>query len=611
MKESPTRTKKKEKPLYNTIQNCIYLCKGAWESDKLIYLFFGAYTIISAINPFIGILFPKFILDELLTSKRAEILLLLLAVFFISSALFSYFIAYLRNAYFPRMVQIRFYFIRKLSEKCMTMDFQNTEDATILNDKETVSRCVQNNNNGIEGVLHKLFSMAGNLIAFFGYSAIVVTLNWYVLLYLVLNVIVSYLMTFWAKRYEHSKKDEISDSDRRAGYAYHLMYDFSYGKDLRIYGLTDWIAGLFAKYKGKRLETHKEIKKKYFSYGIVDILLLLIREGVIYAYLVYKIIYGGLPISNAVMYFSTIASFAGWFQMLISDLAHIRAQNLDICDFRAFLNNEDSLQIKETTPLPQAPYVIEFKKVSFHYPNSEAYVYKNLNLKIPFGQKLAIVGHNGAGKTTFIKLLCRLYDVTEGEILLNGINIKKFDLNEYYKLFSAVFQEVKTMAFPVSENVAIEEKDLVDETRVSNALKYAGVYDKVNTLKNGIHNTIQKILDDDGIELSGGENQKISIARALYKNGPIMVLDEPTAALDPMAEYQIYLSFNAMVQNKTAIYISHRLASTLFCDQIAMFEHGELVEYGTHKELIQKNGKYADMFETQAKYYKESEVAVG
>ncbi|MDF2908925.1 MAG: transporter, ATP-binding protein, partial [Herbinix sp.] len=229
--------------------------------------------------------------------------------------------------------------------------------------------------------------------------------------------------------------------------------------------------------------------------------------------------------------------------------------------------------------------------------------------KIPMGQRLAIVGHNGAGKTTFVKLLCRLYDVTEGEILLNGINIKCYNKEEYLRLFSAVFQEVKILAFSAGENVALTEKENIDTDRLHQALEQAGVADKIASLANGTNTSLLKFLDDEGVELSGGENQKISIARALYKDGPIMVLDEPTAALDALAEYQTYMNFNQMVGQKTAIYISHRLASTIFCDTIAMFEQGEIIEYGSHAELLAKQGKYWDMFETQAKYYKEEAIA--
>jgi ATP-binding cassette subfamily C protein len=307
------------------------------------------------------------------------------------------------------------------------------------------------------------------------------------------------------------------------------------------------------------------------------------------------------------MYFAAIAGFAEWINRLIGDVAHIRAQNLDVCDFRKFIEQSEE-ETSDSLPLPMGPYEIEFRGVSFRYPGSDIDIYKKLNLKIPMGQRLAIVGHNGAGKTTFVKLLCRLYDVTEGEILLNGINIKCFNKEEYLRLFSAVFQEIKILAFSAGENIALEEKENIDTDRLNQALEQAGVAEKIASLANGADTSLLKFLDDEGVELSGGENQKISIARALYKDGPILVLDEPTAALDALAEYQTYLNFNQMVGQKTAIYISHRLASTIFCDTIAMFEQGEIIEYGSHAELLAKQGKYWDMFETQAKYYKVEEA---
>nr|WP_204487909.1 ABC transporter ATP-binding protein [Caldicoprobacter guelmensis] len=591
------------------MQNVAFVVKGAWKYDKFVFIYFGLYTVLSAIAPFISIFFPRFILQELLNAKRPEMLIILLAGFFSCASITGFLTAYLRNAYYPHMVKVRFEYIRMHQQKCMTTDFQNTEDPQFLNDMQTAFRCLDNNNIGIEGVLHKLFGFAGNILALLGYITIVATLNIFVLMYLIANVIISYYLTFLARKFEHSKKDEISENDRRSQYLYNIMYDFAYGKELRILGIRDWIAELFKLYKERRLKIHREIRLKYFKAGIADTLLLLIREGIIYAYLISLVIAGKLSIPDFTMYFTTIAQFASWFTNVINDIAHIRAQNLYICDFRSFIEKQDIMASDDTVPLPEGPYEFEFRNVSFKYPNSNTYIFKDLSIRIPAGQKLAIVGHNGAGKTTFVKLLCRLYDVTEGEILLNGINIKRFNREEYYKLFSVVFQDIKPLAFSVAENVAVCEKKNIDHEKLKSALEQAGIWNKICSLKNGVDTSMLKILDDDGVEFSGGENQKIAIARALYKDAPIVVLDEPTAALDALAEYSIYMSFNRMVKNKTAIYISHRLASTRFCDAIAMFENGKLVEYGTHDELIALNGKYADMFTVQAKYYRE-EVAV-
>lgn len=601
---------KKKKSSYSIFQNIAYIVKVTWKNDKLIFLYFGLFTVLSAIKPFIIILFPKYILQELITQKRVKILVMRLAGFFLSASFVNFFTIYIRGICFPRMSKIRYKFLDLQYKKCMTTDFQNTEDTEFLNDMQTATRCLKRSDTGIEGLLHKLFGFVGNMLALFGYMAIITKLNAFILIYLIVNVIVSYIITISAKKYEHDKKDDISDNERKSSYLYNVMYDFSYGKELRLFGITDWIANMFKLYKEKQVNIYKQIRWYYFKTGLIDILLLLFREGLIYAYLIYLVLNNKLTIPNFTMYFATIAGFADWFTMMINDIAHMRAQNLDICDFRSFIEKQDSMQDSWEMPIPSPPYDFEFKNVCFKYPNSENYIYKNLNLKIPSGQKLAIVGCNGAGKTTFIKLLCRLYDVTDGEILLNGVNIKKFKKDEYYKLFSTVFQEVKNLAFSVAENVAADEEKQIDYEKVKESLEEAGIYEKISCLKNGMNTAMQKIIDGEGIEFSGGENQKVSIARALYKNGDVMVLDEPTAALDALAEYNIYMNFNKIVKNKTAVYISHRLASTQFCDKIAMFEQGKLVEYGTHDELIILGQKYYDMFSVQAKYYKEEEIKV-
>jgi ATP-binding cassette subfamily C protein len=600
------QSKKKENEKRRLMTNIKFLVSNAWRFDKGLFLYFGLYTILTAVLPFIGIFAPKFLIDELMGPKRTNILISILGAFFILSAVVNYFTAYLNGAYYPKMVLARFRFINMMYTKSMTMDFKHTENPKTLNDIESAGRAVSNNVDGIEGVFHKLFGIFGSAISFVGYIAIVAILNPLVLIYLIINVFVTYFLTLKVKTYEHDKKDKISEVERRSNYIYNTMYDFSYGKDIRIYKLGSWLSRKFKELKNERVNIHKKIKYKYFTVSAVEVVLLLLREGIIYAYLIYRVLEKGMSIGDFTMYFATISSFAAWMQKLMADMAHIRAQNLYINDFRDFLELDDEKENPSLAPIPiDKPYEIEFRKVSFKYPNSERYIYKNLSFKINAGQRLAIVGVNGAGKTTFIKLLSRLYDPTEGDILINGVNIKSFDKEEYRKLFSVVFQEIKMFAFSVAENVALAKESSINRERVMEAIEKAGMGEKIRTLKNGIDTSTLKILDDSGVEFSGGENQKLALARALYKNGDIVVLDEPTAALDAIAEYNIYKGFDSLVGDKTAIYISHRLASTRFCDVIAFFEDGQIKEYGTHEELLKKNGRYAEMFNIQAHYYKE------
>lgn len=247
-------------------------------------------------------------------------------------------------------------------------------------------------------------------------------------------------------------------------------------------------------------------------------------------------------------------------------------------------------------------YYVEFRNVSFKYPNTEAYALRNVNLKFKIGEKLAIVGMNGSGKTTFIKLLCRLYDPTEGEILLNGVNIQKYDYDEYMSVFSVVFQDFSLFSFKIGEVVASSKT--FDENKVRECLQKANFGDRLHEMPEGVHTYLYKGYDQSGIEISGGEAQKIALARALYKDSPFILLDEPTAALDPISEYEVYSNFNAISGDKTTVYISHRLASCRFCNKIVVFDDGKIVQHGSHEELLSDvNGKYHELWNAQAQYY--------
>ena len=592
------------------LSNLKYIMGYAWSQDKVLFAQCGVYTILASIAPFIGIFLPKFLIDELLGQRRIEIILMTLIGFFLLSSVVNYSIAWLRCAYSPRVTKIRTDYITMISDKIMKMDFKNTEDPEVLNKIKSVMNAVMSNNTGVEGVYHTLLGLFGRLTAFVGYISIVLFLSPWILLFLIINVLISYALTMRVKKYEYSQKEKAADKDRRTFYVFDTMYDFAYGKDIRIYDLKNILIDKFKKFRGERIDISNDVQEKQLKVKIVDVILLVIREFVVYGYLIYNVLFTGMSIGDFTMYFSTINGFGDWMKGILDDLANIKAQNMYLDDMREFLEitSEDK---EKTRDIPiDSSYEIEFKNVSFKYPKTDKYIYKNLSLKIKKGQRLAIVGINGAGKTTFVKLLCRLYEPTSGEILINGINIQSFSKEEYYKILSVVFQDIKTFAFTVAENVSLENLEDVDREKVLHCIEKAGVGDKINSLQKGIDTSLLKILDGEGVELSGGENQKLALARALYKNGKIVILDEPTSALDAVAEYNIYKGFDELIGDKTAIYISHRLASTKFCDVIAFFENGEIVEYGTHEELLKKNGKYSDMFNIQAQYYKEESGAL-
>ena len=593
----------------NLKTNLAFLLKQAYMWDKKIYLYFALFTVISAVIPFIDIFFPKFIIDELTGYKRVNFLFIILMSFFLVSSILKYLYDYFKGISSGRIMSIRFKLMNLMQERSMKMDLKDTEDPEVLNKIETCSRAIASNTEGIEGVYHKLFEIVGAVITLFGFASIVITLSPYILLYLLFNVALIYYVTLKIKKYQYSLKDVLSSSSRKRNYVYDIMQNFAYGKEIRIFNLNSWLQHKFNLFAKEKREIENNIYNKSFIVSVLSVVLLFFREGLVYIYLINKFIKGDMSIGSFTMYFTTINAFASWMENIINNIAFIITQNLYVNDFREFIECENKEKESCSVNIPEDnTYEIEFRNIDFKYPNSNIYIFRDFSLKINKGEKLAIVGINGSGKTTLIKLLTRLYEPTAGEILLNGVNIKFFERTEYFKLFSVVFQEVKTFSFSIAENIALETEGDINFSNLQESIKKIGIGDKIKSLKNGVNTTLLKVLDSEGIELSGGENQRIAIARALYKGGKIMILDEPTAALDPIAEYYIYKKFDEIVEDKTAIYISHRLSSTRFCDKIAFFERGKIIEYGTHDELIIKNGRYAEMFNIQASYYREEET---
>ena len=388
---------------------------------------------------------------------------------------------------------------------------------------------------------------------------------------------------------------------------FNLMSDYPLGKDIRIFKMQDMIE----KNGAKARDDIERIQKKSIRDGLkVSIGELLSQNIFIFAAYLFvgmKAVYGMISVGDVAMY-------SGAIILLQSEVSNLFGLWIELKNHNTYLETYTELmetpneKYEGTIPVEKRldhEYELEFRNVSFHYPNSDRMILKNISFKLTTGKKLAIVGANGAGKTTFIKLLCRLYDPTEGQILLNGIDIRKYDYEEYIRLFSIVFQDYKIFSFSVAENVAAGEE--YDSERVVECLKEAGIYERVSRMKNGIESRLlkdQQDNDEEGIEISGGEKQKIALARALYRDAPLVILDEPTSALDPLAEQDIYQRFNEMVADKTAIFISHRMSSCRFCDEVVVFNEGEIVETGRHEELVTKTGGvYHKMWEAQAQYY--------
>ena len=385
---------------------------------------------------------------------------------------------------------------------------------------------------------------------------------------------------------------------------------YNMGKDVRLYRQDK----LIMKIKNFALDLHKKafrtMESSKYKFDMPLTFTGILLEAIIYVFVCVYALLGTFGIGSIVKYVGFVETITGCITSYFAVFADIKYNTPFVEDYLAYFNipqkmYQGSLTVEKRD---DNEYYVEFKDVSFKYPGSETYALRHVNMKFKVGEKLAVVGMNGSGKTTFIKLMCRLYDPTEGEILLNGVNIKKYDYDEYLAVFSVVFQDFKLFSFSLGENVASGADYDVDN--VMAALHQSGFGERLATMPEGIKTTLYKDFDENGIEVSGGEAQKIALARALYKDSPFIILDEPTAALDPIAEYEIYSKFNEIVGDKTAIYISHRLSSCRFCDKIAVFDNGQIVQRGSHDELVaDESGKYYELWHAQAQYYTESQGA--
>lgn len=379
---------------------------------------------------------------------------------------------------------------------------------------------------------------------------------------------------------------------------------YSSGKDIRIYDMAEGLLALNRQESRSVNEKKASLNLKSAALTSAEQILSHILRFCVYLILIRAALSGGISVGSIARYVSCVMLLIGAASDCCANMQRLFANNPYMKRFFSLLDipnpmYQGSLTVEKRD---DNEYYVEFRDVSFRYPNTEAYALRHVNLKFKVGEKLAVVGENGSGKTTFIKLMCRLYDPTEGEILLNGVNIKKYDYDEYMSIFSVVFQDFRLFAFRLGENVAAGPE--YDREKATQALNQSGLEERLAAMPEGTDSYLYKDFDGSGIEISGGEAQKIALARALYKDAPFLILDEPTAALDPVSEYEIYSSFNAIAGDKTAIYISHRLASCRFCDKIMVFDNGQIVQKGTHSSLIADAcGKYHALWHAQAQYY--------
>lgn len=595
---------------YSLLSNMMYILKGTFQFQKplAIFLFFAVLT--SVVNTYLPSFALSAVVDQVTKQVEFNALLKTVLLFFAAMLVMGVLGSFANSNIWWRMIDARVHFMMMRIHKVLYMDYEYIESAKMMEVCQKAMRATSGNVNGVEGMMRSAQRTFEVLVS--GLTAIIIVLRlspWLVLLLLMLGVL-SYFNMDYTKKSDKKTWDELAPYWRKTWYMQQTMSNFVYGKDIRLFSMKGWLLGKYASLHGFIHCRIAESKNRWIGCSIRNQMLFLAEEGAVYVYLIYRVLKTDMSLADFTLYLGAVRAFFGVLQQIFNGLTDMKAQSREINDFRTFLEYPEretiNLEDKNLPPLlGQAGYEFKFENVSFRYPGSERYALKNLNLTLAAGERLAVVGLNGAGKSTFIKLLCGLYMPTEGRILINGVDIRYYDKREYYELFSPVFQNVELFAFPMEENVSMKVAGETDSALAEKYLFAAGLEEKIKSLPKGVKTDLLKIISEDGVDLSGGESQKLALARALYKNAPIVVLDEPTSALDALAEYRMYQSFDQMIGKKSAVYISHRLSSTRFCDHVAMFADGELKEYGTHESLLRAGGTYREMFDVQAQYYKE------
>ena len=596
-----------EKPKYNLWQNSWYMVKLAWRYSKSVLAICIILAAATAGETVVQLLIAPGILQKL--ELRASLPQLLGAIAIFTGALILFAAAkeyFDLNKLFGR-VTVRIKLIEAIAEKMAQTSYENLLDTAFLQRKERASSACDDNQSPAESIWLTWTNILANLLGFAVYLALLSSLSPLLILAVIATTAAGYFVSRKVNQFGYLHREEEAAYTAEMRYVKRTVTSRAFAKDIRIFGLKPWLMEVWQKsfrlYESflRRRETH------YFLTNLADFLLSLLRNGIAYAYLLHLTLTEGLSASTFLLYFTAASGFTQWITGILEQFTRLSKESLEISVVREFLEWPECFQLTDGDPIPDAvngTYELQLEHVTYRYPGAAEDTIHDLSLTLHRGEKVALVGLNGAGKTTLVKLLCGFLDPTQGTVRLNGVDIRKLNRRAYYKLFSAVFQEFSLLEATVAENVA-QQVEGIDEEKVWQCLEKAGLSDAVRALPQGLQTHLGRSIYDDGTELSGGQTQRLMLSRALYRDGAVLVLDEPTAALDPITESEIYLKYSEMTQGKTSLFISHRLASTRFCDRIILLENGSIAEEGSHEALLQRGGSYAKLFTVQRRYYEE------
>lgn len=572
-----------------------------WKYSKLYLFTYSCLTLIDGVFPLVGLYTPKLLIDMISQRRKSSDIFLLLGIYFAIGLCYFVITYTIRGKYLqPKSDMLHNYISLKLKYKVANLDMRYLEDPKYHDLLERASKVGQGEGTNL---IHQLFSLLSNIISLTTISFIIFRINIWVVIVALIVVIINAILNTKSRQVEIKIFNDLAPNRRQIGYNIGVLADPRFSKEIRIFNLQDWIAKKATSLIKSMIGNMKKSIWKMHKYVLIGSVSNIVQEVLLFLMLGLQTLKKQITIGDFVLYVNSISRYSGLLNEILGSVIQINTSGQYVDNFKRFLDLENNIITKDGDKIQISNnYEIKFENVSFQYPGHEHHlVLKDVTVELKPGLKYAIVGPNGAGKTTFVKLLLRLYDPTEGKILINGVNIADINHLDYQKNFSVVFQDYQSFAYTIKENIILNEK--YDSERLFDSINEAGLAKKINSLKNGVNTNLQKIFDPEGIEFSGGELQKLAIARCLYRQSHIYILDEPSAALDPFAEKEIYESIMKLRRESTVIFITHRLTSVKRADVILYMENGEILEKGTHDELMAMKGRYSVLYKTQAEQY--------
>lgn len=580
-----------------------------WQNDRkyLIYLVLDILT--SSVLPFINMYLVKYSVEMLTDRADYGSYIKLVIAFIAASIVFTNLQSYFnyKRDICGNLIGIKMY--KNIYKKTIYLDYEMLLDKEIMEKRELALKVI--NEMRVTTFTQVFKIVTTNIIVLIGLVAVLSTIDFWIILIALAIIFVNTVSTAVQKKQEINVNNDFVPINRKTAYFFNTGADASINKEIRVYNMMNPLLKMYGDIQNAVLKLVQKSFRIFFVNRTVANLSNALLDLAMYILLGLKVLTTeAITVGDFSLYLSTIRTFNSSVQGLLTSYLDILNNGQYLKNYFEFMNLPTMLEDKKADILVGHSMVFTFDNVSYKYPGQDNYVLKNISIDINAGEKLAIVGENGAGKTTLVMLLMRMFNPTEGRILLNGTDIRQFSAEEYFKLFSTVFQDFKLFAFQIRDNVSsLDESGRDVEQRVDLAIDKVGLRPKMDSLKSGINTYIDKIYENDGVLLSGGESQRVAIAQALYKDAPVIILDEPTASLDPRVETEIYTKFDKITTGKTAIYITHRLGSIRFCDRAIVLKDGQLLDIGSHDELMHKCPYYAELYNMQARFYTDSETA--